>query len=276
MFPHHLPGRFLERPVAVDVIGAGGSGSQILTGLAQLHHAMLALGHPGGLDVVAFDDDLVSPSNVGRQMFYPSDIGQNKAHVLIHRINMAMGTNWMAVAEKLHPSSIMVRRGGSDLVIGCVDTRAARAAIREAGRRSGATYWLDLGNRQHDGQVVLGEFPNSFQDKNRKEPRLPTVADLFPESCDPSLEGEDEGPSCSLAEALEKQSLFINRGVALHALNLLFELFRYGGLGHHGVFVNLKTARTSPLPIDPEAWERFGYGQKPKRSRTKTKAKAQS
>lgn len=100
--------------------------------------------------------------------------------------------------------------------------------------------------------------------------RLPTVADLFPETCDPSLEGEDTGPSCSLAEALEKQSLFVNRGVALYALNLLFELFRYGGLSHHGVFVNLKNARTSPLPIDPEAWKRFGYGLKTKRSR-KTK-----
>lgn len=266
MFPHHLPGSYLERPVSIAVVGAGGSGSQMLTGLAQLHHAMLALGHPGGLSVVAIDDDEVSPSNVGRQMFYPSDVGQNKANVLIHRINMAMGTNWKACPAKLEKNSRLER---IDMVIGCVDTRSARAAIRTAGERSSVNYWLDLGNKQHDGQVILGEFANPRIDEWRKTQRLPTVADLFPETCDPSLEGEDSGPSCSLAEALEKQSLFVNRGVALYALNLLFELFRYGGLNHHGVFVNLKTARTSPLAIDPEAWKRFGYGMKPKRVRKK-------
>ena len=263
MLPHTLNDRLLQRAVKVAVIGAGGSGSQMLTGLAQLHHAMVSLGHPGGLEVIAVDDDVVSPSNVGRQMFYPSDVGQYKADILINRINLAMGTDWSSCVERITMSS----RIPSDIVIGCVDTRKARQAIHKAGIQGGAKYWLDLGNRQHDGQVILGEFPNSSLDKGRV--RLPTVADLFPETCDPGQEGQDTGPSCSLAEALEKQSLFVNRGVALYALNMLFELFRYGGLSHHGVFVNLKTARTNPLPVDPEAWKRFGYGVKPKRTRKK-------
>ena len=270
MFPHTIPGRLLNGPVQVVVVGAGGSGSQILTGLAQLDHAMKSLGHPGGLAVKAVDDDVVSPSNVGRQMFYPSDVGQNKADVLINRINMAMGTNWGSIPMKVTKESSI----RADLVIGCVDTRKAREAILHAGIKGGATYWLDLGNRQHDGQVILGEFPT--REKVKDASRLPTVADLFPETCDPSQEGDDSGPSCSLAEALEKQSLFVNRGVALYALNMLFELFRYGGLSHHGVFVNLKTARTSPLPVDPEAWKRFGYGVKPKRTRKKKTTTEQS
>ena len=263
MLPHTVNTRLLHRAVKVAVIGAGGSGSQMLTGLAQLHHAMVSLGHPGGLDVIAVDDDVVSPSNVGRQMFYPSDVGQYKADVLINRINLTMGTAWSSSITRIETSSRMT----SDIVIGCVDTRKARKAIFEAGRVGGSTYYLDLGNRQHDGQVILGEFPNPSLDKSRV--RLPTVADLFPETCDPDQEGLDTGPSCSLAEALEKQSLFVNRGVSLYALNMLFELFRYGGLSHHGVFINLKTARTNPLPIDPETWKRFGYGVKPKRPRKK-------
>ncbi|RXS41382.1 thiamine biosynthesis protein ThiF, partial [Streptococcus pyogenes] len=28
---------------------------------------------------------------------------------------------------------------------------------------------------------------------------------------------------------------------------------------YSGVFVNLEAGRTSPLPVDPEAWARFGY-----------------
>ena len=98
---HHLVPELLTREVRVTVIGAGGSGSQMLMGLAQLHTAMLALGHPGGLDVTVVDADQVSEANVGRQMFYPSDVGLSKASVLVNRINMAMGTGWKAQMRRL-------------------------------------------------------------------------------------------------------------------------------------------------------------------------------
>ena len=97
------------------------------------------------------------------------------------------------------------------------------------------------------------------------------AGDLLPEIVDESQEADDDTPSCSLADALDKQSLFVNRGVSLYALNLLWELFRYGQIAYHGVFVNLKNARTTPLPVDPSAWARFGY-PKPVCSR-KRKAK---
>lgn len=45
---HQLSAELLTREVRVSVIGAGGTGSQMLMGLAQLHTAMIALGHPGG------------------------------------------------------------------------------------------------------------------------------------------------------------------------------------------------------------------------------------
>lgn len=252
MLTHTLPGKLLDRQIKVVLVGAGGSGSQMLTGLAQLHHSMLALGHPGGLHVTVVDDDTVSRANIGRQLFYAADIGRHKAEVLVQRINLAMGCNWTAVVERISDKSIIK----ADIVIGCVDTRKARAAINRAGQAGTAIYWLDLGNRQKDGQAILGQFPFS----NENSIRLPTVADLFPEACDPEQDGQDDGPSCSLAEALEKQSLFVNRGVTLFALNMLFELFRYGKLDYSGVFVNLKDAKTNPLPIDPKAWkDRFGY-----------------
>ena len=34
-------------PVTVSVIGAGGTGSQVVTGLARMSVALQALGHPG-------------------------------------------------------------------------------------------------------------------------------------------------------------------------------------------------------------------------------------
>jgi hypothetical protein len=55
----------------------------------------------------------------------------------------------------------------------------------------------------------------------------------------------------------------------VYALNLLWELFRYGQITYHGVFVNLKNARTTPLPVDPAAWSRFGYPKPVRRRKRK-------
>ena len=46
--------------------------------------------------------------------------------------------------------------------------------------------------------------------------RLPTVAELFPEIID-TRGREDNAPSCSLAEALERQELFVNQAVVTQA-----------------------------------------------------------
>lgn len=260
---HFIHAGLLTRKVMVTVVGAGGTGSHVINGLVQLHTAMTALGHPGGLKVTVIDDDTVSESNVGRQAFVWSDIGQPKASVLVNRLNQAFGLDWNARVARLGGGD-GCKLEACDLVIGCVDNRAARAAINgSAGqtvRYAGPMYWLDMGNRQDDGQVVLGELGTTYAANGRPAPpRLPTIADLFPETVNPDLDQGDSAPSCSLAEALEKQNLFINRAMALHGLNLLWQLFRYGRIDHHGVFVNLASGRSTPLAIDPTAWERFGY-----------------
>jgi PRTRC genetic system ThiF family protein len=252
---HFIHPGLLNGQVKVVVVGAGGTGSQVITGLAQLDRAMRSLGHPGGLHVTVVDDDTVSEANVGRQMFWPSDVGLPKAEVLVHRINLAMGLNWDASVRKV--SSTDLQR---DIVVGCVDNRAARKTIYETAR-AGA-YWLDIGNRAEDGQCILGELPSRCSPFERED-RLPTVAEFYPEVVDPSLDGKDDTPSCSLAEALEKQGLFVNRGVSLYALNLLWRLFRHGRIDYHGVFMNLATGRTAPLPVDPATWERMGVVRTP-------------
>ena len=243
---HNIEPALLRGAVDVLVIGAGGTGSHILTGLSQLHHAMLALGHPGGLSVTVMDADTVSATNVGRQMFFASDIGKNKAEVLVNRINMAMGVNWTALPVRFEGECNQRTR----LIIGCVDNRSSRKLIANLDSRT-PVYWLDMGNAQHGGQVILGQVGRGKV--------LPHVGDLNPDAINADLDEKDETPSCSMAEALEKQSLFINRAMALYGLNLLSDLFRYGKIDYHGVFVNLKTARTNSIKIDPEVWKRMGY-----------------
>jgi PRTRC genetic system ThiF family protein len=209
---HSLPPGFLgRRPVRVLVVGAGGTGSAILIGLPYLHQAMQVWGHPYGLHVSIMDADTVSETNCVRQPFSASDIGQNKATVLINRINMFWGTKWSAEPFFFNERTLSGSHDrGPDLLIGCVDTRAARNVIDHAVKRPmhRTTYWLDIGNNAASGQYVLGQPLNS---RNRRyAARLRTVSELYPEIVDAAA-SEDPLPSCSAIEALDRQEPFINQ-----------------------------------------------------------------
>ena len=114
-------------------------------------------------------------------------------------------------------------------------------------------YWLDIGNNASNGQFVLGQPLNDFNRQSRT--RLRTVTELFPSIMDVSL-GEGPLPSCSAAEALERQEPFLNSVLAASALAMLTRLLRYGSLDHHGAFYNAESGRTTPILIDPEAWDK--------------------
>jgi PRTRC genetic system ThiF family protein len=169
------------------------------------------------------------------------------------------GLKWEAVPVHLRPGTYISRSySGDDLrahiVVGCVDTRAARATIRDAiGKWSTVSYWLDLGNNADSGQFILGEPLN---ERNRRAKlRLRCAAELFPEIVDANLDIAGE-PSCSSVEALARQEPFVNSTLAQHALALLARVFRYGEISYHGGFINLASGLTSVLKIDPHCWKR--------------------
>ena len=266
MNTHTIPPKLLRERVKIEVVGAGGNGTQMLTGLARLHVAMRELGHPHGLRVRMWDPDLVTEANIGRQLFSRSDLGHAKARVLVHRINAFFGLQWEARCEKFNST------GGttySDMVIGCVDSAASRRSINSFVRGCLDCYWLDLGNETSTGQVVLGYWQRKItpEENNCRRQRLPLVTELFPQLLD-KRKKEADTPSCSLAEALGKQDLFINQGVSTFALNLLWRLFRTGSIDHHGYWINLDQGRVVPMPIDPAAWARL---QRPAKKNKPTK-----
>ena len=69
---------------------------------------------------------------------------------------------------------------------------------------------------------------------------------------------EDDAPSCSLAEALERQELFVNDDVTRAAALILWNLLRRGRLEWHGAFVNSLTGRRSVVPVDAGVWATMG------------------
>lgn len=247
-------------PVTINLIGVGGTGSQLLTALARISHALLALGHPG-LQLTIYDDDKVSEANIGRQLFAESEIGLMKGIALVNRINRFFGTNWKAVPKKFELENLrsFPDDGKATLFVSCVDSAKARFDISEAlyqlnrgvnyGRHK-PLYWMDLGNSRQTGQVIVSTIDEVKQPSSEiYQPiaKLPFVTTMFKDLLE--SQNEDDTPSCSLAEALTKQDLFINSTLANMGASLLWQMFREGVLFNRGFFLNLKDFRTQPLKV---------------------------
>jgi PRTRC genetic system ThiF family protein len=194
--------------------------------------------------------------NIGRQLFTPHDLGENKAVNSLTKINRAFGLQWEGI-----PMEAMTFGDDlmSNIIVTCVDNAKYRTALSETLRHphigpeySTMFYWLDIGNSRDTGQFVLG----SLFEENRKvddgaiEPvgKLRTITDLFPD-----LEQHDsparQGRGCAYADRLMEQSLFINDVLVAHASDCLFRLLSHRQLSVHGGFVNLKTGTVNPIKV---------------------------
>ena len=246
--PHH--------PVTVFVIGAGGTGSQVATNLARMSIALQALGHPG-LHVTVFDPDTVTEANIGRQLFSESELGLNKAVALVTRINRFFGFSWEAKGQ-CYPS------GTSDsvlanIIITCTDNTRSRLELwrllkkyREASvnNERAVYYWMDFGNAQTTGQIVIGTVRNKIRQPASKEfMPVPGMNVITEEVNYSTIEEKDSGPSCSLAEALERQDLYINSILAQVGCDILWRMFKEGRTLYRGAYVNLDTLRVNPVPV---------------------------
>lgn len=258
--PVHFVHSYLHQPtnpITVNLVGAGGTGSHLLPALGGIHADLLAFDHPG-LHVTVFDDDIVTPFNIGRQGYSAAEIGLSKATAILSRTNRFYGTNWQAVYTRwssqnrisLHPHL------SANLTISCVDTAAARFAIADLLRPQDPSghgpwaplYWVDFGNSRDTGQVMLSTLQPVKQPRSQKFAgvrELPAVTAEFKELL--QLVSEDDEPSCSLAAARQKQDLFINRTLAQLGGRLINTLFREPMIEHRGFFLNLREFTCRPV-----------------------------
>ncbi|MFM7460933.1 MAG: PRTRC system ThiF family protein, partial [Burkholderiales bacterium] len=258
-----------DKEVGIHLVGVGGTGSHVLSGLVDI---AMTLPQVTGktLNVTVWDGDTVSTANLGRQRFYPADVGRNKAEVLVQRINAYCGMSFKARPTRLEATSLggygyHTRKG---IVIGCVDSAAARRTIGGFAQCNRIAYWLDCGNTPFTAQVVLGQ-PLDAHRVYDQYGRLPTVLELFPQLTDTTIP-EDDQPSCSVAEAIKKQDLTVNRASAQAAIEILWTLLRQGSISYSAKFVNTRSGQVSTLRVDPKAWRRFGHVGKRKPPTRKT------
>lgn len=230
-------------PISILLIGAGGTGSLLLTYLARLHLSLRALEHPG-LQVTVYDPDIVEQSNVGRQAFSKHDLGLNKAMVNVTRINLFYNVKWN---WRDYTFMSLGYHSSSNIIITCTDNIKSRIDLKKSFdalskkpyRIDGDTtlYWIDVGNLKDRGQIVLSSSDGKLKD----------VIDLFGK--DYKEPDHAEEPSCSLAEALQKQDLCINPMMATFTQKLLWDMFTKIVLDYHGFLINLEDLTFNKLPI---------------------------
>lgn len=250
---------FKGRKTKVVIIGAGGTGSELISQLFKINYTLIELGS-AGLDVTLIDDDIVSPTNIGRQSFYPFDISQPKSKTLIDRFNTFGNLNWEYVIERVTPQNIRNFIPNNCVVFTCVDNPIARVTVGEhlKKRIKSEVIWIDGGNGRSDGQVVCGTYENR---QDLPFARLPSVYDLYGQQ----LKTQEYIPteSCSHVEAIRAQTLGINNAIAMQMTQLIWQLIREGEIHAHGAIVDLKSFTVNALPIDAEIWKMFGFTSSP-------------
>ncbi|WP_100075172.1 PRTRC system ThiF family protein [Chryseobacterium camelliae] len=248
-------------PIRVHVIGAGGTGSKFMTALMEINHSLLELEHPG-LDVHLWDDDIITASNIGRQRFAESEKDLYKSQAIINRLNRWAGTNWKAETRKFQreDNGNLPMGAGASIYISCTDTVTSRIEIAEIlnslGKEYGfhrdkGRYWLDMGNTRFSGQGLLstiGKIEQPTSKKFKTFEKLPSIIEEYGEVMQNS-EQNDDTPSCSLAESLARQDLFINSTIAQLGASLLWNLLKNGMTENRGFFLNLQNFKSQPIAV---------------------------
>jgi PRTRC genetic system ThiF family protein len=240
----------------IYLVGCGGTGSFLALHLARLaYHVRERYGREVRLTFI--DPDRVEDKNIGRQNFCPAEIGAYKAHTLMRRYNAAFGLDIQAVCAPF-ASSMTTGRVAFRLLVGAVDNAAARRELQTAATvMGGATWWLDCGNHEHAGQVLLG---------NRADLRAPEIALGFcgglplPSVQAPELlEANSElrmtnGESCAELALRDAQSLMVNQMAAGWAASYVYRLLIGKDLDVYATYFDLVSAAARSLPIvRPEA-----------------------
>ncbi|MCE9970817.1 MULTISPECIES: PRTRC system ThiF family protein [Aeromonas] len=242
------PIEYLSQEVDVVLIGCGGTGSFVMGELSMLHDLLARLGHPG-ISVTAYDGSPVREANLGRQRFHAADLGLPKAQALVDAERCYNGFAWEAKGDyDVGQGHFNHRR--PTVYITAVDKPSFRAQFgsKFATLSKGNGLWIDAGNDNKTGQVVLGGAG------------LPTAYDLFAGQYE--VMEDDLSKSCSSAEAVAKQDFGVNSTAARIVGQLMWNMFRHGGLDSHGAFFDVHRLSVDPMPIDEKVWSSFGYSPK--------------
>jgi len=257
-----LPPRELTR---LYLVGCGGTGSWIAPALARL--AAVLVESSQAVEVTFIDPDQVERGNVPRQNFAFSEIGQHKAASLTRRFSSKWGVEIGAICERFEASMVESGQGELTVIVGAVDNPQARSKISSAViphydlfgySRSASTWWLDCGNHEDAGQVLLGNAGHADHLKGAfHTPRmciaLPSPALQSPELIiDAKKKPVRKAPSCAELMLENAQSLTVNQRVAAEASDYLMRMLTGRPLKRFQTWLDLEAGTSRSVYITPE------------------------
>lgn len=203
-------------PLSIHVIGCGGTGSHFIMLLARMIWAYSQIYQRRRIHVVLWDGDIVSPTNISRQLFLPDEVNLNKAEALASRYNRMYGYEWIAVPEYFNEARFREIPNGN-IYISFTDKVSARQSIHKCFKSQKAVSntddyhekficWIDAGNSKTKSNVFFSLLGQK------------TIIDHYPD-----IKDDETTPSCSTIAALEQQSLFINVFTADIVASLLWD-----------------------------------------------------
>lgn len=187
-----------NHPLHFIVIGAGGTGGYLIPQLARQISVMnIGRAQDKLHQLTICDADDVESKNLIRQNFIARDIGKGKAEVMATRYATAFGIKIGVFGQyvesdadlnkllELHPRNIPV-------IVGCVDNNKSRQLVaRMFYRQEKRMFWIDSGNEEYAGQVVIGYNirQNPYTDQQLQQYGatkpyayyLPCATDCFPD-----------------------------------------------------------------------------------------------
>ncbi|HEU4327837.1 MAG TPA: PRTRC system ThiF family protein [Roseiflexaceae bacterium] len=216
------------KSISIVQVGAGGTGSFLLRGLARLARHCRDTGGPE-LNIYVVDADVVEPKNVGRQLFGDADVGKNKAQVLSARLNAVFGIQICAIPQMLEGQQNIKGESEYGILVGAVDNAAARRAMGWllGWYNNEFKVWVDCGNEEHAGQVCAGTTMEDHGLQGCLSLRsvcsaLPAAPMIYPNLLvDPPPRPRED---CAAAVLENAQSLNVNEMIAGVATQYLYQL----------------------------------------------------
>lgn len=250
---HTLLPQFSNGNLHILHIGCGGGTGGVLT--SNILRLMGGL-HPSIKESVFYtgvDGDIFEAKNLGRQMCIPTDLGKNKAAVIVGRYASAFGVSSdkatyidsyieksQDVIELLNTNNI-----GTMIVIDTVDKNKPRKLIHDGIKRMVEArglnvYSISCGNGEWTGQVCFGAqglgtdtYLSTYSQRSGNtilsspyKFNIPLAFDLMPELIDLESDKKEEEMSCAERAVLNVQTLIANNFAATFALNYVAMLLK--------------------------------------------------
>lgn len=243
--------------VVICLVGCGGTGSWLAPAVVRVVKKMLDDGK--NVSLYFIDPDYVERKNVYRQNFAEAEIGLNKAVSLAHRYGLTWGVPIGAFPQRFKGNMLNKLHYELMVMIGCVDNAAARRTIRDYVHGGHGYYqkvwWLDCGNEESAGQVLLGCGGKFDKEKMLGLPGrcgwLPSPSMQHPDLMDEQVK-EESLLSCAEMAIADSQGMAINQRIAAEAADYLVRMLITQDLRKMATYIDLESGSTRSRYITDE------------------------